>query len=114
VRKYFLSIVVFFCFLIAISSAGNSSAQKFTAVAVTQGDLYSALSVNYPHSEFEVNCHPISANTSSRQQNLHGFLFFSEFTDRRFHSNLNKDIATVNHIFSKQYLDHIYPSHNFW
>jgi hypothetical protein len=114
-RKYFLFISTLFCFLAAVAGTGNCNARKtFSSISSIEGNLYSPLSVSYPHTELEVNSHSASINSIGRQQSLQSFTPTAEFPDCYFPFSILYIKENASNLSFKQYLFHIYPSHNFW
>jgi hypothetical protein len=111
VKKSFLFISILLCFCKAF--AGNHTVQKAAVVSSGEKDGYSFHAVNYPHTEYEINAHAASVYHSYRQQNLQNFIAADEQVQHCFHNQFAKPLEIFSPVF-RQYLFHIYPSHNFW
>jgi len=114
VKKYFLSISILFCFLIAVSGTGKCSVSELGSAISFEWNGCSILEVNYPHTEFEVNHHNISVSNNCHQQKQQNSIVAAEFSDRYFHKSYKQHNESSCNLACKQYLTHIYPSHNFW
>jgi len=113
VKKCVLFISLLVYFLPAVSGNGNASFHKsFSLTVETNG--YALLSSEYPHSAFVFNTHIVVANSGYRHQILPGFITAAASSERPFRNIKLRNSGNKSHISSKQYLFHIYPSHNFW
>ncbi len=86
--------------------------KSFSLTVETNG--YTLLSSEYPHSELVFNTHTVLANSGYRHQTLPGFITAAASSERPFRNIKLRNSGNKSHISSKQYLFHIYPSHNFW
>ena len=82
---------------------------------VSRGSQFYSPGVKYPQTELEtVGSHGINAGHWQRVQ---GGLAFLSATDLRLpnnHLSFNSNASDKDNISFKEYLFHIYPSHNFW
>ena len=101
-------------FLPAVTGTGNTSFPKQFLSSLAEPGAFTIAATGYPHSEFEPNRHTVSVNSGFRQQTLPGFIESAEPADRPFYKGCLPNKKNTSHISSKQYLFHIYPSHNFW
>jgi hypothetical protein len=111
-KKFLLVISVLLCLCKAF--AGGAIFQKQAAVSPFQNGLYSLAAVNYPHTEFDIHYQNVSTSNNCRQQNLHSFTATAEsiqYYSQQLFANTTEPFKQV---WCKQYLSHIYPTHNFW
>jgi hypothetical protein len=111
VKKCVLFILLLLYFLPAFSGNGNASFHKSFSLTV---ETYTQLSSEYPHSQFVFNTHTVLANSGYRHQIVPGFITTAASSERPFPNNELRNCGNKSHSSSKQYLFHIYPSHNFW
>jgi len=114
VKKYFLFISLLAYFFPAVAGAGKASFHTPCTSCLVETNAFTILTAEYPHSEFEVNSRTVFANSNFRQQSSPGFIDASEAGVKPFHQKGLPNRRNTFHISSKQYLLHIYPSHNFW
>jgi hypothetical protein len=117
VKKYNLPILVAISLLLVLIIADFFSVVKadtFTSIPDKE-NIYSDSTFGYPHTGTEI----CSFHTSAVSQANNGFkkLFgYVSYDIKRAYNcifNSSSDCSS-RYIFLKQYLSHIYPSHNFW
>jgi len=113
-KKYFLILPIIVYFLLVVAGTGNSGTQKLVLGHQDVNSLYTIAEANYPHTELEVNHQSVSVNSSSRHQVPQNFVAATENVHHSFPIELGWDNKRFPNISAKQYLDHIYPTHNFW
>jgi hypothetical protein len=112
-KKSLLVISVLLCLCKAFAG-GNAILQKQAAVSPFQNDLYSLAAVNYPHTEFEIHYQNVSTSNNCRQQNLQSFTATAESVQYSSQQLFANTTETFKQVWCKQYLSHIYPTHNSW
>jgi hypothetical protein len=114
VKKSLLFISVLLCFCEVFGGARNSAVPKPAFVSQGEQGLYSALAANDSHHGFEINYRTVSASSNCRQQNGQSFIGTSEPVHYSSHKRFADTAEAFTQVSCKQYLAHIYPSHNFW
>ena len=114
VKKYLLFILLLLPFCEGFAGAANSTVQKRTNVLALEQNLPSALSVSYPHTEFETGCSTVSVSSHGRQQNLQSFFTTAEKAQDFFLKKFITADEELSQVSCSQYLFHMYPSNNFW
>jgi hypothetical protein len=111
-KKYFLSISVLICFWFSFAAAADH--KTVVASDDIEWNQFSVASLGYPHTDLEIVHHITRVNSTVRQQSLPGFIGAVEpiFPVELCSTTGNNDLSST--CASKQYLSHIYPSHNFW
>jgi hypothetical protein len=113
VKKCLLFISLLVYFLPAVSGNENASFHKSFSLSV-EANGYTLLYSEYPHSELVFNTHTVLISSGNRHQILPGFITAAASSERPFQNKEMPSAYSKSHISSKQYLFHIYPSHNFW
>jgi len=103
--------------LFFVSYAGTvnhfSGKTSLTASQIDESD-YSANSLQYPHTELEISQHSVVVNSIGRSQSFSGCInaaIATDFDESSFLPQVKEDLFNFSF---KNYLSHIYPSHNFW
>lgn len=113
VKKSLFFISILICCCEAFAGTTNSVWRKPDFLSQREKEQYTARAVNNPNSEFEINYHVVSVSSNCRQQSGPVFAGITE-TASVFHEKLANIPELFHQVFCKQYLAHIYPSHNFW
>lgn len=114
VKKCLVFISILLCFCEVFAGATNYAGEKAVSISLNEKESYSVRAVNHPNSELEVSYHVVSASSHCRQQNGPGFVGFSAPGQSSSCKKLANTFERSGQVFCKQYLTHIYPSHNFW
>jgi hypothetical protein len=114
VKKYFLFISILLCFCEVFAGSALSQVQSRSWVSPAGAGLYSTLAASYPHTEAEPSNRSASVVNSVRQHTGHGVIGAIEQLQQIDHKAFVKVPVCSSPLFCKQYLSHIYPSHNFW
>ncbi|HYC28010.1 MAG TPA: hypothetical protein VEB42_04325 [Chitinophagaceae bacterium] len=104
-------------FILSLLQPGNVfSAKNVHDASLTRGNELTASAVQFPHTELELhgNQWTNAANNSYRVQGGLAFLQYSEFRLTNGSRTRVTAMASANNLSFKDYLSHIYPSHNFW
>jgi hypothetical protein len=117
VKKFCLAILILCCYLAALFNAGDVSSQKTFSSSISNVELsYSNYSSGLPETDHELNNlqHFVARTGSSRVQMLMGDLSLVTISKRNLFKNKIQFLDDQETFPSKEYLNHIYPSHNFW
>ena len=117
-QKRNLSIFLLFCFLLALVNAGSVSFRKVSTgfQLPERAALYSYSSLKHQPTESQ-NYTIQATNTFQGNQGFKKLLGYLTYWENRvkdfliFYLEIN---SHLNNLFAKEYLSHIYPSHNFW
>jgi hypothetical protein len=117
-KKYSLYILI--CgFILSLVSTGNvfsADARARPGASFLQANQTSLSSVQFPHDKPALH----ASNRTNATGNFHriqggpAFLSHSEFRLTHALAALTSNIAGTANFSFKDYLNHIYPSHNFW
>jgi hypothetical protein len=121
VKKPFLSILIVLIGIVAFGYAGSLGSAKKAAI---ENKIVSSLShdscktpaFHFPHAEMEI----FSVHGGAIPQGTHNgkkLFGYNEPDLRRslsYHYCLSQRFNPVLLVYTKSYLSHIYPSHNFW
>lgn len=100
-------------FVLLLLQPGNA----FSADAsLSKGNKIAASSIQLPHTELELHSNQWTnaAGSSYRIQGGLAFISYSEFRLAHASGMQVNDTAGSGNLSFKDYLSHIYPSHNFW
>jgi hypothetical protein len=82
---------------------------------VSKGGQFYSPRLNYPQTELEtVGSHGINAGNWHRVQSGLAFLSAADLRLSKNHLSFNSNVSGKDNLSFKEYLFHIYPSHNFW
>jgi hypothetical protein len=114
VKRYLLFISILLCFCEAFAGPTTSRIQSRSFVSPAGAGLYSTLAANYPHTEAEPSHRAASVVNNGRQHTGNGSIRVLEPLRQIDHHSLVIPSIVSSPVFCKEYLSHIYPSHNFW
>ena len=118
VKKYGLFILLFGNFLLALIGAGAASfdGTKPDSFEPEQANNSSASLQKLQHTGFEIhgNQSPAATNCTYRFQHTPGHITFEQYTDNSHFNNFCLSRNYKRNFLCKDYLSHLYPSHNFW
>jgi hypothetical protein len=108
--------VILLSFLLAFAGAGFTSIEKTVHSTSEKTSSCSISSFNPPHTELEIHSlqagHPVQG--SHHFQKLAGHFTSGGKKGGHYQSYKLSSTQEPTSIWTKEYLSHIYPSHNFW
>ena len=115
-KRYLCLIIVFIGFIFTIASSGMQE-KPVSISQLTELSLSKKLSnqpLHTPNSELEVANIKVAAGTHITIQKNIGTFYLSE--EHNLYQQVSSDNLQIaqSSLFIKDYLSHIYPSHNFW
>lgn len=115
-KNYRLYILISGFVLLFLQPGNAFSAKNIHDASFKRGNQIAASSIQFPHTELELHANQWTnaAASSYRVQGGHASLPHSEFRLAHARGMQATTTAGTGNLSFKDYLSHIYPSHNFW
>ena len=115
-KNYRLYILISGLVLLLLQPGNAFSAKSLHDASLSKGNQIAASSIQLPHTELELhgNQWTNAAGSSYRIQGGLAFISHSEFRLTRACGMLVVTTAGSDNLSFKDYLSHLYPTHNFW
>ena len=117
-KFYGIAFILIVCFSLALLNASNSIIERtnISFSSVNPSESFSSLSFNHPNSDIEISSiHNITASQGSHGfQKILGYVAFDTRNLHKYTEFASSDNSLPGYLYLKEYLSHIYPSHNFW